>query len=693
MRKTAEGTKADQYAQRKEKERKRQASMSERGRDIGEGFPTCTDVALREECEKSFKRFCEVCFPSRFALGWSQDHLDVIDQIERSVKDGYLFALAMPRGHGKTTIACCAVLWAVLCGYRRYVLLIGASDKAARKLLVGIKTDLEKNDVMLSLWPEACHPIRMLEGKGNKATGQLCNGKRTYIEWKGPRIVLADIEGSACSSSVIEVVGITSGFRGMQHTTPSGEVIRLDLFVLDDPQTNKSAISEAAIAQRMEVITGGVLGLGGPDKTLAGFALVTVIKSGDVADQLLDVDKFPDWHGKRVGLMRAWPTDTKKWEHYGVLRAESLKAGEGIKFATDYYAANRQAMDAGGDPAWPARYYPHELSAIQHAYNLRLKMPETFDAEYQNEPIVRTSDIEVLTVDQIEAKVSGYARGVLPAEVDTITAFIDVQGQLLYWAIVGWRSADFSGWCLDYGSWPEQTARHYQLRTVSQTLSKKYKSHGLEARIRAGLFDLVDYISQRTFSDGGNRSGRVQVIGIDAAWGPCSKIVHSVTVEHPRAAWLMACYGRGLGPTDRPMQDWTAKKGERKGHNWLVRPSEGGGRHCVIDVNYWKSFLHARLNVPLGDSGCFSLYTPELRTEHRMIAEHLRAEEVTTVSANGRSVEIWKLPPRKPDNHLADCLTNATVMASICGATLREAGMSDPTPRRPTNRPPTRLIA
>ncbi len=64
-------------------------------------------------------------------------------------------------------------------------MLIGSDRDAAAKLLAGIKVELEMNDELLALYPEAVYPIRMLEGKANKATGQLCNGQRTYIEWKG----------------------------------------------------------------------------------------------------------------------------------------------------------------------------------------------------------------------------------------------------------------------------------------------------------------------------------------------------------------------------------------------------------------------------------------------------------------------------------------------------------------------------
>ena len=49
-------------------------------------------------------------------------------------------------------------------------------------------------------------------------------------------------------------------------------------------------------------------------------------------------------------------------------------------------AAQREAMDADAAIAWPERFNHDEVSAIQHAMNLRLQDEAAFFAEYQNEP-------------------------------------------------------------------------------------------------------------------------------------------------------------------------------------------------------------------------------------------------------------------------------------------------------------------
>ncbi|MCA9184759.1 MAG: hypothetical protein R3E01_08995 [Pirellulaceae bacterium] len=49
--------------------------------------------------------------------------------------------------------------------------------------------------------------------------------------------------------------------------------------------------------------------------------------------------------------------------------------------ATEFYAADQEAMDAGAEIAWPERFNHDELSAIQHAMNLRLQDEAAFCAE------------------------------------------------------------------------------------------------------------------------------------------------------------------------------------------------------------------------------------------------------------------------------------------------------------------------
>lgn len=666
--------KRSKYEARKERERKRQADQSATGRDIEDTFPGVEDKAERKKCDASLRYFCLHAFPGKFKKTFSPDHEKAIKKMEASIVDGLLFALSMPRGSGKTTLIIAAVCWAILTGRKKYIALIGPTATHAAKLLRTIKVELECNDVLLGLYPEACYPVRRLEGIANRCRGQMHGGQRTYIEWGKKAIVLATIPGAACSGALIEIMGMTGSIRGMQHTTPTGETLRPDCVIVDDPQTKRSAKSETQVNDRIETIQGDILGLAGPGEEISGFMLCTVIRKGDVADQLLDREAHPEWQGERFQLVYAWPTDEKLWDEYARIRAEELASGRGIAAATAFYVKNRKKMDAGSAVGWDARYKAGEASAIQHSYNLLLQDEDAFWCEYQNEPRDPDEDSELLTIDQLLAKHSGYLRGVVPADADTLTSFIDVQGKVLYWIVVAWRTEDFTGWIIDYGAFPDQGITYFTLAQARQTLAKKYPRAGLEGRTKAGLSDCIDYLVQRIFTTAQGLEHRIRRIGVDAGWGPVTKIVQEVCRTHEHAAILMPCFGRGITPTQAPIESWRKVPGERRGLKLLVRPTTGGGRHCLIDVNYWKTFVHNRFGTSDGDKGslCFPKPRPRYKSEHKMLAEQIRAETRKHVIGEERRGDVYTLPPSKPDNHLWDCLVNATALASFEGVKLAE---------------------
>ncbi len=153
-------------------------------------------------------------------------------------------------------------------------------------------------------------------------------------------------------------------------------------------------------------------------------------------------------------------TALKHWTKYQEIRAGELEAGDDEHpKATAYYKRNRKAMDEGADVPWAARKFPHELSAVEHAQNLRYDNPDTFDAEYQNEPkdlVVATGDLRILRSDDHVLNITALKRHELPLDTQWVTVGIDVQQAILFYAVLA-IDANFGGAVVDYGTWPEQT--------------------------------------------------------------------------------------------------------------------------------------------------------------------------------------------------------------------------------------------
>lgn len=595
----------------------------------------------------------------------------------------------MPRGSGKTSLCESACVWAAVYGHARFIVLIGAEATHALEMIESIKTDIETNELLGEDFPEVCVPVRKLEGITQRASGQLCEGKPTNIRWKGDAVEFPTVPGSPSSSCVIKVAGITGRIRGMKHKTPGGESIRPDLALVDDPQTDESARSVTQCEQRERILARAVLGLAGPGKKIAGLMPMTVVCEGDMADRVLDREKHPDWQATRTRLVYEFPTNEKLWAEYGELRAEGLRTGRGLRDATRFYRKHRSKMDEGAVVSWSDRFIPPgegahrddgEISAIQHAMNLKLRDEAAFWAEYQNQPISPAEDAaeeDVLRDTQIMERLSGYKRGLVPTDATKLTCFVDVQGACFYWTVIAWDHA-FTGWVVDYGTEPEQGVPYFSVRDVKRTLARAAPGAGREGAWYAGLQRFSERILARRFEtdDGGEMV--IDRCLVDVNWAPSKDTVMSFIRQERHPCAVIPAHGRYVGASRNSMMAAARKKGELVGLNWRYPPRSRGRsvRHLIFDTNWWKSFLHARLATAKGDPGSLTLFGASKADiiGHRMFAEQLTAEKPVRVEAKGQVVDEWQIKSVGRDNHFLDCAVGCAVAASMEGVSLPTTG-------------------
>jgi hypothetical protein len=609
----------------------------------------------------------------------------------------YLAGRKMVPTHN-TTICECACVWAMLNGHREFVCLIGSDEGHAADMLESIKAELDGNDLLLEDFPEVVHPIQALDGIANRCNGQLYQGERTHIGWTAKDVVLPTIKPagwldhgtlrpfvredghSLASGAIIKVAGITGRIRGMKFKRADGRSVRPSLVVLDDPQTDESARSLSQCATRESVLAGAVLGLAGPGMKISGIMPCTVISPRDMADNILDRDKHPEWNGERTKMVYSFPADEKLWQRYGELRAESLRIHGDIRLATEYYDVNRDAMDLGAVIAWTQRFNHDELSAIQHAMNLKLQDEAAFFAEYQNEPLP-AEDVaaDELTADEIAGKINRRQRCEVPIGCQHVTMFVDVQANLLYYVVAAWEN-DFAGYVIDYGTYPDQQRPYFTLRDARRTLAIATNASGLEGAIYAGLESLTCELLGREWRRDDGAALRIERCLIDANWGSCTDVVYQFCRQSVHAGIVMPSHGRFVGASSLPFSEYRRGPGDHVGHNWRIPASSRRAlRHVVFDTNFWKSFVHARLAVSMGDRGCLSLFG-DRSEQHRMFAEHITAEYRVKTEGRGRTVDEWKPRPQRGDNHWLDCMVGCAVAASMVGCAL--PSMMPPPPKR-----------
>jgi hypothetical protein len=669
--------KAKRYDKRKASAAAFDRAASLAGRDIGE-LPAVVNPKRKAAAASSFRKFCDDYFPATFSLPWSPDHLRVIAAIETSVREGGLFAFAMPRGSGKTSLVEAAALWALLYGYRDFVAIIGSDEGHASTMLESIKTEAETNGALLEDFPEAVYPIVALERIHQRAKGQLYRGKPTYIQWTADEVQFPTIPGSKASSGIIRVAGITGRIRGMSaKRAADGRKTRPSLVLIDDPQTDESARSPSQVAAREAVLKGAILGLAGPGARISGLCTVTVVYPDDLADRLLDRERHPAWQGERTRLVYAWPTAAELWTEYADLRRSGQRDGSGTKAAAAFYRKNRRAMDAGAKVAWPARKEPGELSALQHAFNLKIDRGEAaFAAEFQNEPLAAPERQDALVAAELPGQAVNVPRWIVPRGLDTVTAFVDVQQDALYWLVAAWGH-ELRGHVVAYGTEPDQGAAYFTLRDLRRTLRQASGQTTVEAALAAGLEAVAAALLDRELNrETDDAVLRVGSLFVDANWSASAGVVRDFARRSRWGPRVLPTHGRFVGASGQMMTDRKPDRGERIGAHWRTSTIQRQ-RHILYDTNAWKTLVASRLKLPPADPRALTLHAGE----HPMLAEHLAAEYPVRVEARGRTVDEWRLIPGR-DNHWLDCLVGAAVGASVAGVSAAGAEAPGPAARK-----------
>ena len=674
----------------RETKRKWASQQSAQAREIG-AIPAIADIERRSACAHSLRRFCETYNPDAFTLAWSDDHLRAIARIEEAVEHGALYAFAMPRGAGKTSLCRMASLWAIAYAKVRYVFVIGANAEKAQDTLDAIKTWIRFLPEFAEDFPEISRGPIALAGIANRASGQTCEGHPTLIEWSKDRVVLPTVplppnwpsdwpapeSGLApTSSSTIGVSGLTGdGIRGSLHTLATGEQIRPDLVLLDDPQTDESAASPSQNNYRERLVSGAVLGMAGPASRISAVMPCTVIQPDDFIDRILDRQKHPLWRGERTKMLKSMPENMGEWEKYfEVYQRCAQKEPPDFEEANAYFKKRRKKLEKGAEASWPDRMLDTEVSPIQHAMHLWFRSPVAFAAEYQNEPETLQRSDEFATADEIKQKTSGVGRGLVPPWATKLTGFIDVQDRLLYFAVVAW-SEQFGGQIVAYGTYPDQQRIYFRYTDAQRTLRRVHPKTGRTGAIYAGLLATVDQLVGHAWPNVDNTATyRIERLMIDA--GHEKNIVYEVCRDSRHAAVITPSFGRGIRAGDNPMSEWKRNPGEEIGHQWRRRTAKGEGvRYVLYDTNAWKTRVQHALNTPAGDPGTMVLFNDQPQ-RHQMIAEHLTAESPQRTEGRGREVIEWRLIEKHRDNHLLDCVVGSAVAASVAG--VRATGDSKP---------------
>lgn len=611
--------------------------------------------AQRTRLEKSLTAWMKHHGGEAFDRPFSADHKKCIAKIEAAVNDGGLFALAMPRGHGKSTILKWATLYCLLTGRRKYVVVIAATAELSQAIVDFARQQIQESETLHAHYPHVTTYARATDGKAIKAKYQLrADGKTSGIHWSKTTLVLpevSDVKGVAYKSNgaILEGHGLTGHIRGKWKDTKTGKTLRPDFVLLDDPQSRESAESESQCTLRGKIITGDVLGLAGPRKRIAAVMPCTIIRKGDLADQFLSRQQHPEWQGETCSLVQKWPdAQDTLWAEYGVVFRE-----DGLRAATEFYRTHQAEMDKGAVVSWEYRVRDGELSAIQTAENLLIESGEQFWAEYQNDPKDAAAAAPYrLTRESIAAHVTDRPAWVVPEGVHLVTCGADINPSYgISWAVIGFEgnhTAHVLGYGVEALRIPQEWSEPQKMAAVFAALQ------GLRARLNA-------------------QECRPRLMAFD---------VRGWNRDHALAFGAHADRDRGLPAIPAQGTGWKAYRPTHKSR--IGDPREGchmaadekRRKYLVVHSDYWREIMQLAFATSPGAPGSCSLPAGN----HAEFADQILAEPLIGKHPGPLGME-WLFTRKPGKNDLSDAMVMAYAAAAWSGIGTG-GGQQQPTRRR-----------
>jgi len=618
--------------------------------------PDPAALKLRTRLEKSLAQWLKYYLPEAFSDPWSEDHKKTLVKIESCINNGGLFAEALPRGQGKSTICKGAVVYAILTGKRKYVISLAATAELSQAIVDFVRQQIMENDLLHEHYPHVTTYARATDGKAIKARYQLRgDGKVSGIMWSKNTLVLPEVltvDGREYRSNgaILEAHGLTGAIRGKWKDTKTGKVLRPDFVILDDPQTRESAESLSQCDMRERIITGDVLGLAGPRKRIAAVMPCTIVRKGDLADRFLDHTIHPEWQGETCALVYKWPDAQETlWKEYGQIYKTETSEGRGFTVATEYYQAHRSEMDAGSKLSWEHRVRDKEISALQTAENLLLEMGPQFWAEYQNQPI----DIEaentpyILTPEMIISHTVDTKRLTLPPTTTILTGHCDINRAGLHWCISAFDQS-MTGHCVAYGRYPQ----HGDLWAENAPELDRKQA------IFRGLKIVCDTIAQTNFIG----PVRLALFLIDLGYE--RDVVMRFTTQSRYPFRVVASGGRAS-------HKYFVNKAKLIGRPFenchIEKANDGSGHYLVFNSDVWRETAQRAFLADVNAPGGYTLHFTEDPRQHRHFAEQACAEKLSNKYSTDQGLRWeWRHIPGSHWDY-GDALTGSWVAAAACG--------------------------
>jgi len=549
----------------------------------------------------------------------------------QAVKRGGKFALAAPRGTGKTTVEFGLVLYVMFVLGLKFALYVpwSASDKT--KAMKFWKSALTSNSKLADDYPEFCDPFRKAKGKSQQLQFLMWEDTLELVGAKIDNgygvIIFPDGRGLIGTST------INGNPRGINYTLDDGTVLRPDFCLIDDPQDKETSKSPVAIKKVVEVIEEDLLGTEGPDVALTVVLICTVMEEEDVASYFL---KNREWKSYRVSQIISFPKNMDLWKEWNEVRLDELEGDnddKGFAFpeSLKFYKAKKKKLLEEFELSWKHRFKKKlgQPDAFYSAMQDYFSMGESaFMKERQNQPLSQGSTIYELTKSIILSRSSMRKPLVVSDDFRIVVAGTDINHYGLHTVVVGFRN-DHSAEVIAY----------FRLDDGGDPLVPENSTEQVVQRlILKGLVACGHYLKELSIHNVKGERQDIKCWLIDGGY------------ELRTVSGFVRSEGLKIGI---PMQVVRGQPERRfkipPKSKWIMPPKymcylneSQYGQWIAANVDYWKETMQRAWLDLIGSPGAISLP----KGNHVEFAEHIVRERlIDKVITSTVTVRIWSDTP------------------------------------------------
>jgi predicted phage terminase large subunit-like protein len=284
--------------------------------------------------------------------GTAHDPLDLIAPIHREFFDlcdhvnveerNARLAIAAARGHSKSGMFSNAFpLHQVVFRKRKYVLIISETDSLSKKLIGWVNKQLKFNALL------------------REDFGVLLNERNQQNEKDNEEAFIT------LSNTLVEASSSGKQLRGKRHGA-----VRPDLVIIDDPSSMNNEGTKEAREKLVHWFNSVVVPIG--SKATAIVLVGTMVSATGLLNHVL---KRKDFKSSFHGAVISEPANPKLWDEYCEVYARS----DSMEEVDEFYEANREALEAGIELAWPWRWTYRAL--MHEKVNMGTR---AYNSEYRN---------------------------------------------------------------------------------------------------------------------------------------------------------------------------------------------------------------------------------------------------------------------------------------------------------------------